>query len=71
VGFNSQGQLLRGRDELIPLAEGGIFFTGAGGYLPTPDVSMKPRDNFTNHFIRVNWLTSRASVDEATRPKFK
>jgi prepilin-type N-terminal cleavage/methylation domain-containing protein len=31
VGFNSQGQLLRGRDELIPLAEGGIFFTGAGG----------------------------------------
>jgi len=71
IGFNSQGQLLRGRDELIPLAEGSIFFTGPGGYLPSPDVSIKPPDNFTNHFIRVNWLTSRASVDEATRPKFK
>jgi prepilin-type N-terminal cleavage/methylation domain-containing protein len=71
IGFNSQGQLLRGRDELIPLAEGSIFFTGTGGYLPSPDVVMKPPDNYTNHFIRVNWLTGRASVDEATRPKFK
>jgi prepilin-type N-terminal cleavage/methylation domain-containing protein len=71
VGFNSQGQLLRGRDELIPLAEGSIFFTGPNGYLPSPDVVMKPPNNFTNHFMRVNWLTGRASVDEATRQKFK
>src|SRR6266571_3488515 len=70
IGFNSQGQLLRGRDELIPLAEGSIFFTGANGYLPSPDVAIKPPNNYTNHFTRVNWLTSRASVDEATRPKF-
>jgi prepilin-type N-terminal cleavage/methylation domain-containing protein len=69
VGFNSQGQLLRGRDELIPLAEGSIFFTGPNGFLP--DVVMTPPNNFTNHFLRVNWLTSRASVDEASRPKFK
>ena len=71
IGFNSQGQLLQGRDELIPLAEGSIFFKGTSGYLPLPDVAMKPPDNYTNHFIRVNWLTGRASVDEATRPKFK
>lgn len=71
IGFTAQGQLIRGRDELIPLAEGSIFFTGTGGYLPSPDVAIKPANNFTNHFIRVNWLTSRASVDEATRPKFK
>ncbi len=71
IGFNSQGQLLRGRDELVPLAEGSVFFTGPSGYLPSPDVVMKPPDNYTNHFIRVNWLTGRASVDEATRPKFK
>ena len=71
IGFNAQGQLLRGRDELIPLAEGSIFFTGPSSYLPSPDVVMKPPDNYTNHFIRVNWLTSRANVDEATRPKFK
>jgi hypothetical protein len=70
IGFNSQGQLLRGRDEVIPLAEGSIFFKGTGGYLSSPDVVMKPPNNYTNHFIRVNWLTGRASVDEATRPKF-
>src|SRR6266496_5640741 len=63
IGFNSQGQLLRGRDELIPLAEGSIFFTGPNGYLPSPDVAMKPPNNFTNHFMRVNWLTGRASMD--------
>jgi len=34
-------------------------------------VEIKPPHNYTNHFIRINWLTSRASVDEATRPKFK
>jgi prepilin-type N-terminal cleavage/methylation domain-containing protein len=72
IGFNSQGQLLRGQDEVIPLAEGSIFFTGtSGGYLVPPDVSMRPPDNYTNHFIRINWLTGRASVDEATRPKFR
>ena len=71
IGFNSQGQLLRGLDELIPLAEGSIFFTGTSGYLSSPDVAIKPPNNYTNHFIRVNWLTGRASVDEATRPKFK
>ncbi len=71
IGFDAQGQLLRGRDELIPLAEGSIFFKGPGGYLPSPDVSIKPPNNFTNHFMRVNWLTGRASVDEATRPKFR
>jgi prepilin-type N-terminal cleavage/methylation domain-containing protein len=70
IEFNSQGQIASRRDELIPLAEGSIFFTGANGYLPAPDVVMKPPDNYTNHFIRVNWLTGRASVDEATRPKF-
>jgi hypothetical protein len=69
IGFNAQGQLLRGRDELIPLAEGSIFFTGPNG--SSPDVVMKPPNNFTNHFIRINWLTSRASVDEATRAKFR
>jgi len=71
VAFNSQGQLVSKRDELIPLAEGSIFFTGGNGnYLAPPDVSMKPNNNYTNHFIRINWLTGRASVDEATRAKF-
>jgi len=31
---------------------------------------MKPPYNYTNHFVRINWPYGRASVDEATRPKF-
>ena len=73
VAFNSKGQLVSGRDELIPLAEGSIFFgrNNQGMALAPPDVVIKPPNNYTNHFIRVNWLTGRASVDESTRPKFR
>jgi prepilin-type N-terminal cleavage/methylation domain-containing protein len=74
IAFNSQGQLVSGRDELIPLAEGSIFFPRNSNGQPIPgpvDLVMKPPDNYTNNFIRVNWLTGRASVDEYTRPKFK
>ena len=70
IAFNSQGQLASRRDELIPLAEGSIFFKDASGRYSTADVVMRPPYNYTNHFIRINWLTGRASVDEATRPKF-
>jgi prepilin-type N-terminal cleavage/methylation domain-containing protein len=84
IAFNSEGQLVklnlqgqvmpRGRDELLPLAEGGIFYlrNSQGAYASgAPDVVMKPPDNYTNRFIRISWLTGRASVDEATRPKFR
>ena len=73
IAFNPQGQLVSGRDELIPLAEGSVFFAknSQDGYVAAPpDVVMKPPDNYTNRFIRINWLTGRASVDEFTRPKF-
>jgi len=74
IAFNSQGQLASGRDELIPLAEGNIFYqkNNLGQYVAAmPDVVIRPPYNYTNHFIRINWLTGRASVDEATRPKFR
>jgi len=73
VAFNSKGQLVSGRDEMIPLAEGSIFFArnNQGMVLAPPDVVIKPPNNYTNRFIRVNWLTGRASVDEGTRPKFR
>jgi prepilin-type N-terminal cleavage/methylation domain-containing protein len=77
IAFNPQGQVIseafKGKlhDALIPLAEGSIFFRGGnGGYLAVPDMVMKPAYNYTNHWIRVNWLTGRASVDQATRPRF-
>ena len=75
IVFNSQGQLASGRDELIPLAEGSIFFTkdpnGQYVYSQNDVPVINPPLNYTNHFIRINWLTGRGSVDEATRPKFK
>lgn len=73
IAFNSQGQLASGRDELIPLAEGSVFFAkdNLNAYAAgPPDIVMKPPDNYTNRFIRINWLTGRARVDEFTRPKF-
>ena len=71
VYFNAQGQLVpSGSDQLIPLAEGSIFFKDINGKFTTADVVMKPPNNYTNHFIRINWLTGRAGVDERTRPRF-
>jgi prepilin-type N-terminal cleavage/methylation domain-containing protein len=65
IAFNSLGQLISGRDELIPLARGSVFYPNN-----VPDVVIKPINNFTNNYVRVNWLTGRGSLDESTRPKF-
>jgi prepilin-type N-terminal cleavage/methylation domain-containing protein len=74
IAFDPQGQLTSGRDELIPLAQGSVFFEKDSNdrYKANakPDVIVKPPNNYTNNFIRISWLTGRASVDEATRPKF-
>ena len=68
VAFNSQGQLVSGphRDEVIPLAQGSVFYTTS-----QPDVVMKPPNNYTNSYVRINWLTGRASVDEFTKPRIQ
>jgi hypothetical protein len=63
VAFNPAGQLMTGRDEIIPLAEGSVFFSDVSGRLTAPDVEIRPPDNFTNNVIRVSWLTGRASVE--------
>ena len=70
IAFNSLGQIVPGpdgvnHDELIPLARGSVFYPDN-----VPDVVVKPVNNFTNNFVRLNWLTGRASLDEYTRPKF-
>jgi len=65
IAFNPLGQLISGRDELIPLARGSVFYPNN-----VPDVVIKPLNNFTNNYVRLNWLTGRASLDEYTRPKF-
>jgi Tfp pilus assembly protein FimT len=67
VAFNSSGQLLTGRDEIIPLAQGSVFFTGPSGLLLAPDIEVQPPNNYTNNVIRINWLTGRTLV-ERTQP---
>jgi prepilin-type N-terminal cleavage/methylation domain-containing protein len=64
LGFDSMGQLLSREDESIPLAEGSVFFKpDQNGRLSVPDLEIKPPKNWTNNFIRVNWLTGRAVLE--------
>jgi prepilin-type N-terminal cleavage/methylation domain-containing protein len=68
IGFDSKGQLLSGEDEILPLAEGSIFFKpDSSGRLSVPDLVLKPPKNWTNTFIRVNWLTGRATLERGDR----
>lgn len=75
IGFNSQGQLISQRDEIITLAKGSSFpvRTADGRLAPqAPDVQLNPPVNRfapertqtnTYQFVRVNWLTGRARVE--------
>ena len=74
VGFNHLGQLISGQDELIALAAGSAFYQQnvGGNYQPAlVDLQITPADNYTNHWVRVNWVTGRAGVDELTRPRIR
>lgn len=69
LAFNARGQLMsltgnNPRDEIIPLAEGSVFYGDLNGPLTAPDVEVKPPNNFTNNVIRINWLTGRASIEQ-------
>lgn len=74
LGFNQLGHLISGRDELIALTAGSAFYqqNAVGGYQPAlVDLQIKPVDNYTNHWIRINWVTGRAGADELTRPRIR
>ena len=74
VGFNQAGQLISQRDELIALAAGSAFYQQnlGGNYQPAlVDLQIRPVDNYTNNWIRINWVTGRAGVDEITRPRIR
>lgn len=70
LAFNARGQLMplreenKWRDEIIPLAEGSVFYGDLSGRLTAPDVEIKPPHNYTNNMIRINWLTGRTSVEQ-------
>lgn len=67
IEFTAQGQLAAGRDELIPIAQGSVFYPRDQNERPLaspgPDAVFTPPGNFTNNYIRVNWLTGRASLE--------
>ena len=74
LGFNQLGQLISRRDELIALTAGSAFYqqTVGGTYQPAlVDLQIKPAYDYTNHWIRINWVTGRAGVDELTRPRIR
>ncbi len=70
LAFNPRGQLMpvaqgmEARDEIIPLAEGSVFYGDLGGRLTAPDVEIKPPLNYTNNIIRINWLTGRTVIEQ-------
>jgi hypothetical protein len=71
LAFNARGQLMQlagptggSLDEIIPLAEGSVFYGVVGEQLTAPDIEIKPPNNFTNNMIRINWLTGRATVEQ-------
>ena len=68
IGFNSQGQLLSGHDEVLALARGSIFNPrdNRGQLLrAAPDVQLTPPGATTNNFqfVRINWLTGRVKME--------
>jgi prepilin-type N-terminal cleavage/methylation domain-containing protein len=70
IGFNSEGQLISRRDEVLALAKGSIFYQrdARGNIVPTAaDVQLKPPGTGTNNlqFVRINWLTGRAKIEMA------
>jgi hypothetical protein len=72
VAFNSEGQVIHegqrepvDRDEIIPLAEGAVQNPRDANsrlLLQAAEVQLTPVNNFTNHYVRINWLTGRAQV---------
>jgi type II secretory pathway pseudopilin PulG len=70
LAFNYLGQLINGRDEIIPIDRGSIMFQSdpvsrhAKFTTFAPDAVEDPPGNVTNSFnlIRIDWLTGRARV---------
>jgi prepilin-type N-terminal cleavage/methylation domain-containing protein len=61
IAFDSQGRLVSGRDEIIPLTRGSLFFNPD----QTLDVVQTPPNEFMVNFnhLRINWLTGRVKVE--------
>ena len=61
IAFNAQGQVASGRNEVIPVAKGSIFYDINGKV----DVVPTPSGFYTNNYIQINALTGRARAFKA------
>ena len=69
IAFNSQGQLVSGRDEVITYIEGNVGYVRDinGDIIPGPlDIVDKSRGE--RHHILINWLTGRARLIQPELP---
>lgn len=70
ITYDNTGAPLPQVDAIFALAKGSTLYARSDTGLPTtapPEVNILPRDNYTNNFIRVSWLTGRATVE---RPSY-
>ena len=67
LAFTPQGQLLSGKDEIITLSHGSIFYKRLNGFPQRnsfPDVIETEKLKGSRQNIRINWLTGRARVEK-------
>jgi hypothetical protein len=63
LGFNAQGQLISGRDEVLTFREGSIFVQrDANGNPQVGPVDIVDKSGGDNHYVYINWLTGRAKA---------
>ena len=63
LGFNAQGQLISGRDEVLTFREGSIFVPrDANGNPQVGPVDIVDKSGGDNHHVYINWLTGRAKA---------
>ena len=63
IGFNAQGQLLSGRDEVVTFKEGSVFVprdTNGNPQVGLADIVDK--SGGLRHHVYINWLTGRAKA---------
>lgn len=69
IAFNSQGQLLSGRDEVISFVEGNVGYArDVNGDVMAGPLDVIDKSGGERHHIVINWLTGRARVVQPELP---
>jgi prepilin-type N-terminal cleavage/methylation domain-containing protein len=84
IAFNAEGQLMSQRDEVIALAKGSVFVArnpdGTTPHNALADFQLNPQPDpnrlaqsqtNTYQFVRINWLTGRARIEQSDFPPGK